>query len=170
MTIKSASCPLCKHDCSLHVPKATSDIEMQTESGEIGADHPFSTEPSRTNSPFSMRLFGGGNSTPSPVTTSTSRTMFGPTIRADQAEEFSRSWMVRSLPRNMRRQIHEAARAHSDGPPIELPSRMTDSNSNNNINEGNNRPLSPPERSHQPEPTGLRGRISRSLPRQWRSR
>ena len=170
MTIKSASCPLCKHDCSLDVPKAASDSGIQTESPEIGVGHPFSAAPSRTNSPFSMRLFGGGNGTPSSVTTSTSRTMFGPTIRADQAEEFSRSWMVRSLPRNMRRQIHEAALAHSDGHPIELPSRMTDGNRNNSNNEGNNRPLTPPEPSHQPEPTGLRGRISRSLPRQWRSR
>ncbi|KAG2216711.1 hypothetical protein INT45_005664 [Circinella minor] len=170
LTIKSASCPLCKHDCSLDVPKITSDIEMQPDSREIGARNPSSTTPSRTNSPFSIRFFGGGSGTPSSATTTTSRAMFGPTIRADQAEEFSRSWMVRSLPRNMRRQIHEAALAHGDGPAIELPFRMTGNNRNDDSNEDNNRPLSPPAPSHQPEPTGLRGRISRSLPRQWRSR
>lgn len=55
---------------------------------------------------------------------------FGPTIAADRAEEFSRSWMARSLPRNMRRQIQEAAQAAAAAnheSVIELPARMTES-------------------------------------------
>lgn len=53
-------------------------------------------------------------------------TTFGPTIRADRVEEFSRSWMARSLPRTMRRQIHEAAQAAAlANQEVELPARMT---------------------------------------------
>ncbi|KAI8147701.1 hypothetical protein BJV82DRAFT_596591 [Fennellomyces sp. T-0311] len=148
LTIKSASCPLCKHDCSLDVPKAASDVDME----------PASTEhPTRSNSPFSLRIFGNNNSS------TTSSSMFGPTIRADQAEEFSRSWMARSLPRNMRRQINQAAAAArgNDGPAIELPARMTAGP------EGQNS-VTPPPPSHQRESTGLRDRLVQSLPRQWR--
>lgn len=111
LTIKSASCPLCKHDC--YVKTETNDTEQST-----SQPTPL-LQPPRSSSPFFASLRPSSRS-PSPA--------FGPTIPADRAEEFSRSWMARSLPRNMRRQIHEAAQAaaaaHQETV-IELPARMT---------------------------------------------
>ncbi|CEG75907.1 Putative Ring finger domain protein [Rhizopus microsporus] len=111
LTIKSASCPLCKHDC--YVKTETNDAEQST-----SQPTPL-LQPPRSSSPFFASLRPSSRS-PSPA--------FGPTIPADRAEEFSRSWMARSLPRNMRRQIHEAAQAaaaaHQETV-IELPARMT---------------------------------------------
>lgn len=110
LTIKSASCPLCKHDC--YVKTETDDTEQST-----SQPTPLPQSP-RSSSPFFASLRPSSRS-PSPA--------FGPTIPADRAEEFSRSWMARSLPRNMRRQIHEAAQAaaaaHQETV-IELPARM----------------------------------------------
>jgi hypothetical protein len=59
-----------------------------------------------------------------PLSTHSHVSSFGPTIPADQAEAFSRSWMARSLPRNMRRQIDLAAQAQRQQV-MTLPARMT---------------------------------------------
>lgn len=80
--------------------------------------------PSYSNSFFSSLTSFRASNNNSPTSS------FGPTIAADRAEEFSRSWMARSLPRNMRRQIHEAAQAAAAAnreSVIELPARMTES-------------------------------------------
>ncbi|KAG2215002.1 hypothetical protein INT46_010813 [Mucor plumbeus] len=129
LTIKSASCPLCKHDCSLDIPKSEVDEEQQQGEGDQTETY-FENEqglPTSTPSPpppsyhsFFSSLRSSQNGSPSSA--------FGPTISADRAEEFSRSWMARSLPRNMRRQIHEAAQqaaAADRESVIELPARMT---------------------------------------------
>ncbi|KAG2210053.1 hypothetical protein INT47_003489 [Mucor saturninus] len=118
LTIKSASCPLCKHDCSLDVPKA--EVELVEPSPPLIPQPP----PSYSNSFFSSLTSFRASNNNSPTSS------FGPTIAADRAEEFSRSWMARSLPRNMRRQIHEAAQAAAAAnreSVIELPARMTES-------------------------------------------
>ncbi|KAL7309499.1 hypothetical protein PS15m_010370 [Mucor circinelloides] len=130
LTIKSASCPLCKHDCALDVPKTEADqgeleqgerhhLEASAETEQDGSASTPSPPPPSYHSFFSS-LRSSHNGSPSSA--------FGPTISADRAEEFSRSWMARSLPRNMRRQIHEAAQqaaAANRESVIELPARMT---------------------------------------------
>ncbi|KAI8577333.1 hypothetical protein K450DRAFT_252665 [Umbelopsis ramanniana AG] len=107
LTVKSASCPLCKHDCSLSVPR--------TESNENSQTPQLPPQAAASNSRF-QSFFS--------LTPTSSPSSFGPTITADNAAEFSQSWMARSLPRNMRRQL-EAASAAINGPTMELPARMT---------------------------------------------
>lgn len=124
LTIKSASCPLCKHDCSVDVPKTEQQLLEEEEQQQRLANVQASTPPppSYTNSFFSSLPSFRSSHNNSPTSS------FGPTIAADRAEEFSRSWMARSLPRNMRRQIHEAAAAAAAAnreSVIELPARMT---------------------------------------------
>lgn len=127
LTIKSASCPLCKHDCSNDVPKSDVSSEEEAELEENPATMAAHSPPSSFFS--SLRNFrSNNNGSPSSA--------FGPTISADRAEEFSRSWMARSLPRNMRRQIQEAAQAAAAADResvIELPSRMTQQNTQNAV-------------------------------------
>ncbi|ORZ19563.1 hypothetical protein BCR42DRAFT_371188 [Absidia repens] len=72
---------------------------------------------------------GSSNSNHRNMATPGLSSSFGPTIPADQAEAFSRSWMARSLPRNMRRQIdlaaQQAAEAHrQEHMVVDLPARM----------------------------------------------
>ncbi|KAI9289424.1 hypothetical protein BC943DRAFT_73186 [Umbelopsis sp. AD052] len=140
LTIKSASCPLCKHDCSLNVPRAESTENSQT---------PQVAAPAASNSRF-QGFFS--------LTPTSSPSSFGPTITADNAAEFSQTWMARSLPRNMRRQL-EAASAAINGPTMELPARMT----------GN---PSPPVQNRDLEANSSQEgpRLARSLPRYWRTR
>jgi NOL1/NOP2/fmu family ribosome biogenesis protein len=129
LTIKSASCPLCKHDCSNDVPKSETSEEEEGPA-EVAATEELitatNTPPSySSNSFFSSLPSFRSNNNGSPSSA------FGPTISADRAEEFSRSWMARSLPRNMRRQIQEAAQAAAAAnreSVIELPARMTQPN------------------------------------------
>lgn len=108
---------------------------------------------------------------------------FGPTIAADRAEEFSRSWMARSLPRNMRRQIHEAAQAAAAAnreSVIELPARMTSGSpastapsSPNNTTTAIHIPTTTTEHQHdtlttnnqQQQSSSLGQRFRRTLPR-----
>lgn len=108
---------------------------------------------------------------------------FGPTIAADRAEEFSRSWMARSLPRNMRRQIHEAAQvaaAANRESVIELPARMTSGSpvstapsSPNNTTTAIHIPTTTTEQQHdtlttnnqQQQSSSLGQRFRRTLPR-----
>ncbi|CEP14629.1 hypothetical protein [Parasitella parasitica] len=129
LTVKSASCPLCKHDCALDVPKSEADEQGQDNrsSENDGSQHGPSSSPPPPPSyhSFFSSLRSSHNGSPSSA--------FGPTISADRAEEFSRSWMARSLPRNMRRQIHEAAQqaaAANQESVIELPARMTNNDNN----------------------------------------
>ncbi|KAI8976059.1 hypothetical protein BDB01DRAFT_804349 [Pilobolus umbonatus] len=116
LTVKSTCCPLCKYDCSMDIPKDES----------IQQDHPDSPPlPNPIQTPiFNIPMINRAarslhNSSPS---------SFGPVIAADRAEEFSRSWMARSLPRSMRRQIDEAAAiaARHREDIVVLPPRMTE--------------------------------------------
>jgi hypothetical protein len=142
LTIKSASCPLCKHDCSLSVPRTESNENSQTPQVP-----PAAVSNSRFQSFFTL-------------TPTSSPSSFGPTITADNAAEFSQSWMARSLPRNMRRQL-EAASAAMNGPTIELPARMT----------GNpNPPVQNRDLEANTSQERLPNRLARSLPRYWRTR
>lgn len=113
----------------MDIPKSEVDEEQQQGEGDQTETY-FENEqglPTSTPSPpppsyhsFFSSLRSSQNGSPSSA--------FGPTISADRAEEFSRSWMARSLPRNMRRQIHEAAQqaaAADRESVIELPARMT---------------------------------------------
>ncbi|KAI7906265.1 uncharacterized protein BX663DRAFT_499438 [Cokeromyces recurvatus] len=95
LTIKSASCPLCKYDCSIYC-KQPDIITSPT------PPPPTLLRSTQNRSPHA----------------------FGPTISADRAEEFSRSWMARSLPRNMQRQIRDVVQQQQETV-IELPARMT---------------------------------------------
>ncbi|KAI8367604.1 uncharacterized protein BYT42DRAFT_586864 [Radiomyces spectabilis] len=120
LTLKSASCPLCKYDCSVDAPKEQTSSETAT------AAYPMSPPEAAyvPRSFFDISLFRTMGRSHTPLSTTSS---FGPSIPADQAEAFSRSWMARSLPRNMRRQLNEAAAAaaaHEDNTVIELPARM----------------------------------------------
>ena len=101
---------------------------------------------------------------------------FGPTIAADRAEEFSRSWMARSLPRNMRRQIHEAAQAAAAAnreSVIELPARMTSVTPESvtiSVAERNDTQTSPPSPSQPQEESyaassSTIGRMRRKIPK-----
>ncbi|KAG2181928.1 hypothetical protein INT43_006853, partial [Umbelopsis isabellina] len=147
LTIKSASCPLCKMDCSLSIPRTAAN--ESTQQAPQPPPPAATTSGSRFQSFFSM----------SP---STSPSSFGPTITADNAANFSNSWMARSLPRNMRRQL-EAASAAINGPTIELPARMT----------GNPQPTQSQdlEANNQSASQGtLPNRMARTLPRYWRTR
>lgn len=155
LTIKSASCPLCKHDCTLDVPKSEADEDEleQAERHFSESDAERDMPPTSTPSPpppsyhsFFSSLRSSHNGSPSSA--------FGPTISADRAEEFSRSWMARSLPRNMRRQIHEAAQqaaAANRESVIELPARMTNNTPEQIVNipvvEPSTPPSSPPSGS-----------------------
>ncbi|GAA5799709.1 hypothetical protein HPULCUR_005126 [Helicostylum pulchrum] len=169
LTIKSASCPLCKHDCSLDLPKSETEQQQQQPSSS-----PQQPPPPPSYSFFSLR----SSQNNSPVSS------FGPTIAADRAEEFSRSWMARSLPRNMRRQIHEAAQAAAEAnreSVIELPARMTESsalNQSTSIDVPSAQtfdtqdttsppPLPPSSSSSSSQRFG--NRLRRTLPRFWRS-
>lgn len=145
LTVKSASCPLCKHDCYVKQElDSTEPSNGETENIPLPPPQSFFSSlrtPSRSGSPASA---------------------FGPTISADRAEEFSRSWMARSLPRNMRRQINEAALAAAAAQQettIELPARMTQPI------EGINITVPPP---NNPRPR-LSDRVKSSLPRFLRS-
>lgn len=96
----------------------------KSEAEQVEPVEPSPPPPSYSNSFFSSLPSFRANNNNSPTSS------FGPTIAADRAEEFSRSWMARSLPRNMRRQIHEAAQAAAAANResiIELPARMTES-------------------------------------------
>ncbi|KAI9335043.1 hypothetical protein BD770DRAFT_16337 [Pilaira anomala] len=171
LTIKSASCPLCKHDCSLDVPKSETEQQQQQ------ATPPPETPPAPPS--YSTSFFSSFRTSQNNSPTSS----FGPTISADRAEEFSRSWMARSLPRNMRRQIHEAAQAAAEAnreSVIELPARMTTPLNRPSIEiVVSSPPPSPPlvNNTQQQEnnnsnnnSTRLLGqRLRRTLPRIWRS-
>jgi hypothetical protein len=121
----------------MDVPKSETEeqqpslvVMVDGEAAEQGTPPVTTTPPSppppsytTSNSFFSsLPSFNRSSHNNSPVSS------FGPTIAADRAEEFSRSWMARSLPRNMRRQINEAAQAAAAAnreSVIELPARMT---------------------------------------------
>ncbi|KAG1459813.1 hypothetical protein G6F46_006018 [Rhizopus delemar] len=145
LTVKSASCPLCKYNC--YIKQETSEENVIPTPPPSSSPQSFFSSlrpPSRSHSPASA---------------------FGPTISADRAEEFSRSWMARSLPRNMRRQIHEAAQAaaaaHQDTV-IELPARMTQPVDDMSV------PVPPPTQLTGARPR-LSNRFKNSLPRFLRS-
>ncbi|KAL9551082.1 hypothetical protein MBANPS3_004436 [Mucor bainieri] len=181
LTIKSASCPLCKHDCALDVPKTEADQDEleQAErhfSESTAGDSAVVPPPASTPSPpppsyhsFFSSLRSSHNGSPSSA--------FGPTISADRAEEFSRSWMARSLPRNMRRQIHEAAQqaaAANRESVIELPARMTNNTPEQTISvhipvvepstppSSSTPPPPPPPPSQPPPPSSSRWNRMRS--------
>ncbi|KAI8354679.1 hypothetical protein BD560DRAFT_407514 [Blakeslea trispora] len=122
LTIKSASCPLCKYDCSSNIPKPEQegeDLDQSEQTSMPSLPNTAHSPPSYRSNPFFSTISSfrsRQNGSPSSA--------FGPTIHADQAEEFSRSWMARSLPRNMRRQIEAVAAANRENV-IELPARMT---------------------------------------------
>ncbi|OAD07899.1 hypothetical protein MUCCIDRAFT_104849 [Mucor lusitanicus CBS 277.49] len=170
LTIKSASCPLCKHDCALDVPKTEADEDELEQAerrfSENTATAQLPPPPTSTPSPpppsyhsFFSSLRSSHNGSPSSA--------FGPTISADRAEEFSRSWMARSLPRNMRRQIHEAAQqaaAANRESVIELPARMTNNTPEQltSVNIPVVEPSSTPPRTTTPSPSTSRWNRMRS--------
>ncbi|CAO3637110.1 unnamed protein product [Cunninghamella blakesleeana] len=165
LTIKSASCPLCKYDCSLDIPKR--DIEGLTNNQNLDNSEESISRGSSTFSLSILRRYmdndshslhsssrdiNGLNNNNNTDNNNNSNTIsaFGPTIPIDQAEAFSRTWMARSLPRNMRRQIDLAVAAQRrENASIELPVRMTIAppepalipSSSSNNNSSNNNPV-----------------------------
>ncbi|KAI8082939.1 uncharacterized protein BX664DRAFT_339444 [Halteromyces radiatus] len=124
LTIKSASCPLCKHDCSMDVPPKNDDEQISPPPAATMDD-----SSSRASSIFSLSFLRRRMDDDTTVHQRSAPSTFGPTIPADQAEAFSRTWMARSLPRNMRRQIdlaaQQAAEAHrQEHTVVTLPARM----------------------------------------------
>ncbi|ORX56903.1 hypothetical protein DM01DRAFT_1238084 [Hesseltinella vesiculosa] len=169
LTIKSASCPLCKHDCAIHV---VVDDQDPLERPEPAVDRPRRMT---NQSGFSLSLrrrMDQGMSAPRRAPSSTVSS-FGPTFSIEEAEAFSQSWMARSLPRNMRRQIRQAiqeahlAQQQQEEPAMQLPARMmqspTDASPDPALPHGNHTsiPIDPPSTSSR--------RFFPSLPRQWRS-
>lgn len=140
LTVKSASCPLCKHDCSLDIPGNTEQPENDHTSNNSNSEHQ-QLQP------------------PPPAA-------FGPTMSPEQVEALNQSWVLRTLPRTMRRQIREAAAAHEGGhgSTMVLPARMTQDNNNQmQVQEGQEQD---PQRDHQ----SFAGRLARSLPTRWQRR
>lgn len=172
LTIKSASCPLCKHDCSVDVPKTEQQLLEEEEQQQQRAEASTPPPPSYTNSFFSSLPSFRSSHNNSPTSS------FGPTIAADRAEEFSRSWMARSLPRNMRRQIHEAAAAAAAAnreSVMELPARMTNNGTPEPVDttihitpvDYDTHPSTsslPP-----PPPSGFGGRLRRTFPKLFKT-
>lgn len=200
LTIKSASCPLCKYDCSLDVPK--SNIEERTMESNYSQQFGISEEtstPSRGSSTFSLsilRRYMDSDSTENNYHSSHSGShqnsngyhhnntisAFGPTIPVDQAEAFSRTWMAKSLPRNMRRQIDLAVAAQQrENTSIELPVRMTiaqpeSSLATSSYNRNNpftidmmqSAPISNQQQQQSYQSSQNHKKLFKSLPRQWR--
>lgn len=83
--------------------------------------------------------------------------------------------MARSLPRNMRRQIHEAAQAAAEAnreSVIELPARMTESpalNQSTTIEVPSTQTLDTQDNTPSPSSQRFGNRLRRTLPRFWRS-
>jgi hypothetical protein len=98
LTIKSASCPLCKHDCTIHVDKSETQSCDQDDAATATREPLFSI-PSRPPRSVNNHNSSSGSLTP------------------ERVEELNRSWISRSLPRVIRRHHHDSV--------IELPARMT---------------------------------------------
>ncbi|CDH48409.1 predicted protein [Lichtheimia corymbifera JMRC:FSU:9682] len=140
LTVKSASCPLCKHDCSLDIPGNTEQPEN---------DH---TSSSSNHNEQQLQP-------PPPAA-------FGPTMSPEQVEALNQSWVLRTLPRTMRRQIREAAAAAHEGghgSTMVLPARMTQDN--NNQIQVEQEQEQDPQRDQ-----SFAGRLARSLPTRWQRR
>ncbi|KAG0178219.1 hypothetical protein DFQ29_003791 [Apophysomyces sp. BC1021] len=159
LTRKSASCPICKHDCSLDIPKSQEGVPDVITASAINVPEP-ALHSNHSNNVFSFSFLRSFERSGSPHSTVSS---FGPTIPADRAEQFSRSWMARSLPRNMRRQLNAVA-ANQESAMIELPARMTGSPSIEYAQQTN---LSTIPLDNANERGGIFRRLSRSLPRYW---
>lgn len=137
LTVKSASCPLCKHDCSLDIPGNTEQTEN---------DGTSSSNENRTQQQQQLQP-------PPPAA-------FGPTMSPEQIEALNQSWVLRTLPRTMRRQIREAAATNDGGSTMVLPARMTQDN-----------PIQVQEQQDpSPRDTSFAGRLIRSLPTRWQRR
>lgn len=137
LTVKSASCPLCKHDCSLDIPGNTE----QTENDGTTSSNENPTQQQQQLQP------------PPPAA-------FGPTMSPEQIEALNQSWVLRTLPRTMRRQIREAAATNDGGSTMVLPARMTQDN-----------PIQVQEQQDpSPRDTSFAGRLVRSLPTRWQRR
>lgn len=149
LTVKSASCPLCKHDCSLDIPGNTEQPENDP------TNHNSSNSNDDNNTSQHQQL-----QPPPPAA-------FGPTMSPEQVEALNQSWVLRTLPRTMRRQIREAAAAaaaneEGHGSTMVLPARMTQDNNNNQMQVE--------EEQVQQRDQSFAGRLARSLPTRWQRR
>ena len=139
LTVKSASCPLCKHDCSLDIPGNTEQPENDSTSSSNDNTTQQQVQP------------------PPPAA-------FGPTMSPEQVEALNQSWVLRTLPRTMRHQIREAAEANEGASStMVLPARMTQDNHHQGEQVQQEDP--PPTRD---TTTRFAGRLSHSLPTRWR--
>ncbi|KAI8071732.1 hypothetical protein BC940DRAFT_293573 [Gongronella butleri] len=178
LTIKSASCPLCKHDCSIHVlVPEEGDQPLRPEAALTTMAHDNRSQSGFSLSFLRRRMDAENQQRGGATPTSTVSSSFGPTLSVEEAEAFSRSWMARSLPRNMRRQIrqavqeaHLAQQMHDDEPTVPLPARMTQQ-SHHETPETTTIAIDVPAAaptSSSPA-TFSSHRLFRSLPTQWRS-